>query len=114
MTEDFYCDNVLSGKIAVERVHETENVLAFRHTRPFWETHIVVIPKRHISSFLTLESSDDGLVIEMLAVIRQVANTVMRDRGAARILTNLGDYQESKHLHFHIYSGDRVRPDNPI
>jgi histidine triad (HIT) family protein len=114
MTEDFYCENVLSGKIAVERVHETENVLAFRHTRPFWETHIVVIPKRHISSFLTLESSDDGLVIEMLAVIRQVANTVMRDRGAARILTNLGDYQESKHLHFHIYSGDRVRPDNPI
>ncbi len=114
MTEDFYCDNVLSGKIAVERVHETENVLAFRHTRPFWETHIVVIPKRHISSFLTLESSDDGLVIEMLAVIRQVANTVVSDRGAARILTNLGDYQESKHLHFHIYSGDRVRPDNPI
>ena len=114
MTEDFYCDNVLSGKIAVERVHETENVLAFRHTRPFWETHIVVIPKRHISSFLTLESSDDGLVIEMLAVIRQVANTVVSDRGAARILTNVGDYQESKHLHFHIYSGDRVRPDNPI
>lgn len=114
MTEDFYCENVLSGKIAVERVHETENVLAFRHTRPFWETHIVVIPKRHISSFLTLESSDDGLVIEMLAVIRQVANTVVSDRGAARILTNLGDYQESKHLHFHIYSGDRVRPDNPI
>ena len=114
MTEDFYCENVLSGKIAVERVHETENVLAFRHTRPFWETHIVVIPKRHISSFLTLESSDDGLVIEMLAVIRQVANTVVSDRGAARILTNVGDYQESKHLHFHIYSGDRVRPDNPI
>ena len=114
MTEDFYCDNVQSGKIAVERVHETENVLAFRHTSPFWETHIVVIPKRHISSFLTLESSDDGLVIEMLAVIRQVANTVVSDRGAARILTNLGDYQESKHLHFHIYSGDRVRPDNPI
>ncbi len=114
MTEDFYCDNVLSGKIDVERVDETENVLAFRHTRPFWETHIVVIPKRHISSFLTLESSDDGLVIEMLAVIRRVADTVVADRGAARILTNLGNYQESKHLHFHVYAGDRVRPDNPI
>ena len=25
---------------------------------------------------------------------------------ACRILTNLGEYQDSKHLHFHIASGD--------
>ncbi|MBX7054883.1 MAG: HIT domain-containing protein [Pyrinomonadaceae bacterium] len=114
MIEDFYCDNVLSGRIEVERIHETANVLAFRHTRPFWEIHIVVIPKRHISSFLTLESSDDSLVLELLTAVRKVAGDVVDDCGAARILTNLGEYQESKHLHFHVYSGQRIRPDNPI
>ncbi|MBK9439383.1 MAG: HIT domain-containing protein [Chloracidobacterium sp.] len=114
MTEDFYCDSVLSGKTDVRRIRETENVLAFHHTRPFWETHIVVIPKRHISSFLSLEDSDNAIVIEMLAVIREVAAEVVEQLGAARVLTNMGNYQDSKHLHFHVYSGERLRPDQTI
>lgn len=109
MTEDFYCENVLSELIEVNRVHETENVLAFHHTRPFWETHIVVIPKRHISSLLTLEPSDNELFLELFEVIRSVAANVVAEKGAARILTNLGKYQDSKHLHFHVYSGNETR-----
>ena len=114
MSEDFYCENVLSGQIAVDKVFETENVLAYRHTRPFWETHVVVIPKRHISSLLTLEKSDGNLLVEIFSVIRQVAETIVRNSGAARVLTNLGTYQDSKHLHFHVYSGERIRPDASI
>ncbi|WP_017187750.1 HIT domain-containing protein, partial [Alkalibacillus haloalkaliphilus] len=53
MTEDFYCDEVLSGKTQVNKVLETENVLAYYHTRPFWPVHIVAIPKKHISSLIT-------------------------------------------------------------
>lgn len=112
MNEDFYCEQVLSGKIEVEKVLETENVLAYHHTRPFWETHIVVIPKKHISSLLALEKSDTELFLELFDVIKQVAAKVTEERGAARVLTNLGKYQESKHLHFHINSGERIRPDN--
>ena len=112
--EDFYCEQVLSGKTPVEKVLETENVLAFRHTRPFWETHIVVIPKKHISSLLTLEESDAALFLELFEVIRQVAGKVTEECGAARVLTNLGKYQESKHLHFHINSGEQIRRDNKV
>ncbi|MBK7705539.1 MAG: HIT domain-containing protein [Acidobacteria bacterium] len=107
--EDFYCDEVLSGKTAVRKVFETENVLAYHHTRPFWETHIVVIPKRHISSLLTLEESDSALFLELFDVIKRVADQVVAERGAARVLTNLGSYQDSKHLHFHVNSGDQLR-----
>lgn len=102
--EDFYCDQVLSGKVEVEKVHETVNVLAYRHTRPFWETHIVVIPKTHVGSLLTL--TDNELLIELLDAVKTVAAKVVHEKGAARVLTNLGDYQESKHLHFHVNSGD--------
>jgi histidine triad (HIT) family protein len=31
------------------------------------------------------------------------------EKGAVRVLTNLGRYQDSKHLHFHVYSGESVR-----
>jgi histidine triad (HIT) family protein len=112
MNDDFYCDNVLSGRVAVTKVHETEHVLAYHHTRPFWATHIVVIPKRHISSLLTLEREDDTLLAEIFEVIRQVATEVVKTSGAARVLTNLGEYQDSKHLHFHVYAGDRTDPND--
>ncbi|MFN6962392.1 MAG: HIT domain-containing protein [Pyrinomonadaceae bacterium] len=108
---DFYCVEVLSGRTPVERVYETDNVLAYHHTRPFWETHIVVIPKRHISSLLALDESDRDVLLELFDVIKKVAADVVAERGAARVLTNLGDYQESKHLHFHVNSGEQVRPD---
>lgn len=111
-TEDFYCEQVLSGKTEVEKILETENALAFYHTRPFWEVHIVVIPKRHIKSLLTLEESDAGLLAELFEVIKKVSAVVVAKHGAARVLTNLGEYQESKHLHFHINSGTQIRADN--
>jgi len=108
---DFYCDEVLSGKTEVEKVVETDNVLAYYHTRPFFETHIVVIPKRHIASLLALEESDKDLFFELFETIKTVAAQITKKRGAARVLTNLGDYQESKHLHFHVCYGKQIRPD---
>jgi len=106
MTEDFYCEEVLSGKTKVSIVRETDNVLAYHHTRPYWPTHIVVIPKRHISSLLTLPDADGPLLLEMIAVVREVATEVVAREGACRVLTNLGNYQDSKHLHWHVNSGE--------
>lgn len=107
MSSDFYCEEVLSGKTKVEKLFETENVLAYYHTRPFWETHIVVIPKTHVGSLLTIE--DDDLLIELFGVIKKVTAIVVEEKGAARVLTNLGEYQDSKHLHFHINSGEQTK-----
>jgi histidine triad (HIT) family protein len=109
MTNDFYCEEVLSGRTPVEKVVETDSVLAFRHTRPFYPVHLVVIPKRHVGSLLTLGEEDDRLLLELFEVIRQVAAQVLAEHGACRVLTNLGDYQESKHLHWHVASGQPLR-----
>lgn len=104
---DFYCEQVLRGLTPVLKVLETERVLAYHHTRPFWPVHIVVIPKTHVGSLLTLE--DRGLLEELVSVIRQVARQVVEERGACRVLTNLGEYQESKHLHWHVCWGEPLR-----
>ena len=109
MTDDFYCDEVLSGKTEVRVVRETDNVLAYHHTRPFWPAHVVVIPKRHVSSLLTLEESDSALLLELIGVVREVAHQIVSERGACRVLTNLGEYQDSKHLHWHVCSGDPLK-----
>jgi histidine triad (HIT) family protein len=90
-------------------VLETDDVLAFRHTRPFWPVHIVVVPKRHVPSLIDLGDTDEGLLHQVLAVVRQVADQVTRENGACRVLTNLGRYQDSKHLHFHVSAGEPLR-----
>ena len=106
MSDDFYCDEVLSGKTPVSIVRETDNVLAYNHTRPFWPVHVVVIPKRHVSSLLTLGENDTPLLVELLSVVRDVAREVFEEHGACRVLTNLGNYQDSKHLHWHVNFGE--------
>jgi histidine triad (HIT) family protein len=109
MTNDFYCDEVLSGGTPVRKVSETDNVLAFHHTRPFYPVHIVVIPKRHIESLLSLDKDYDNLLLELIAMIRQVAAQILEERGACRVSTNLGEYQESKHLHWHLVFGQPLK-----
>lgn len=109
MTQDFYCEEVLSGKTEVEIVIETDNVLAYHHTRPYYEHHIVVIPKIHIQSFISEEeTNDDELMLEVMQVIKKIAAGMVELTGASKIVTNLGSYQDSKHLHWHVISGERV------
>lgn len=107
MFSDFYCHEVLSGRTPVEKIFESDRVLAFHHTQPFYPTHIVVIPKQHIASLLELD--DDLLLAELFRVIRQVAAQIMAEQGACRVITNLGSYQDSKHLHWHVISGAALR-----
>ena len=104
MSEDFYCERVLSGLEAVDVVHEDEVVIAFHHTRPFFaDAHIVVAPRAHVASLLDPTAED--VLPQLLAVIRRIAAEVLEAHGAARVLTNLGRYQDSKHLHWHVYAG---------
>ena len=108
VTSDFYCDEVLSGRTQVDVVAETETVLAFHHTQPFWPVHIVVIPKVHVPSLTDLGEHEEVLM-PLLGVVRDVAASVEASHGMCRVLTNLGAYQDSKHLHFHVNSGDELR-----
>ena len=65
----------------------------------------VLIPKQHVPSLTDLGEAPVELLGELLEVVRSVAREVEAEHGAARVLTNLGEYQDSKHLHFHVNSG---------
>ncbi len=107
--DDFYCDVALRGKVPLKKEYESEHVLAFHHTRPFWPVHIVVVLKKHIASFTVLMQEDTPILLELIEVLKILAAKVEKEHGAARILTNLGEYQDSRHLHFHISSGEPLK-----
>lgn len=103
---DFYCDEAIPGNTPIEVVLETSDVLAFHHTRPYWPVHIVVVPKDHVPSLTNLGDHSEEILSRVLEVVREVAASVELEHGACRVLTNLGEYQDSKHLHFHVAYGN--------
>ena len=73
---DFYCDVALKDTASLKKEYESENVLAYHHTRPYWPVHIVVVPKKHIPSFTDRSVEDDGIIAELLHVVRTIAKKV--------------------------------------
>lgn len=110
--EDFYCDEVLPGKTVVHKLVETEHSLAFYHTRPYYEHHIIVIPKKHIQSFLTVTEKEAEILADVLKVVKEAAAILNEDYGACTISTNIGEYQSNKHMHWHVHFGQRIRDEN--
>ncbi|ALV39232.1 HIT domain-containing protein [Streptomyces sp. CdTB01] len=99
---DFYCNQVLSGLVPVEKVGETGRALAFHHTNPSYPVHIVVIPKEHVPSLTNLGNVGEDLLTEVIGLVREMAAQVEEKHGSCSVTTNLGLYQESKHLHWHV------------
>lgn len=109
---DFYCEVAIPDPGQLQVVHDDDLVLAFHHTNPGWETHIVVVPKKHIRSLTTFGPDDELTARRLLEVVHRVAAQVEADTGAAGIMTFTGDYQHSKHLHVHVRSGKEIGPYN--
>ncbi|MGB4860968.1 MAG: HIT domain-containing protein [Tepidiformaceae bacterium] len=96
---DWYCQELLTGNTPVERVFEDESVVAYWHTRPHYAHHVVVTPRYHIESLL---ECDTGTLTSLLEVVKAIGAQFIAEYGGAHVVTNLGEYQDSKHLHFHI------------
>ena len=73
---DWYCEDILSGKLDVQRVHEDDRVLAFHHPRPAAEIHVVVIPKSHVPSLLDAAALDGDLLSSMVRAIQATATSL--------------------------------------
>jgi histidine triad (HIT) family protein len=99
--------NLLAGEIPSEKVHETDNVLAFKDINPAAPTHVLVIPKEHIASAQELTTEHSTLLAEMFQVMARIASDEDLVGKGHRIVTNIGGAagQTVHHLHFHVLGG---------
>lgn len=106
---DWYCENVIHGNLEIDTVYDSPTVLAFHHTKPFWEHHIVVVPKQHIGSMASPEAKNAALISEIMHLLSDLANDFEAQFGGCHIGTNVGSYQSTKHMHWYIHAGKRIR-----
>jgi histidine triad (HIT) family protein len=101
---------IAAGEIPAKRVHEDDDLLAFEDIKPEAPVHILVIPKRHISTLNDLQSSDDGLVGAMVRRAAAIARTRGMSESGYRTVMNCNSAagQTVFHIHLHLLGGRRM------
>ena len=99
---DWYCDDVLSGKLEVDRVYEDDKVVAFHHPRPITPIHVVAVPKSHVPSLLSEEAADGELLTSMLLAIQKTAAALGLDKDGFSVTANAVSPGVTPHMHWHI------------
>jgi histidine triad (HIT) family protein len=98
---------IIAGEIPSTRVHEDDEIIAFRDIAPRAPTHILVIPRRHIASAADLTEADGPMLGRLFAATAQIARDQGITEGGYRIVTNVGTWggQTVDHLHLHLMGG---------
>lgn len=103
---------IAQHKIPSEIIYEDEEVIAFKDISPKAPVHILIVPKRHIESALTMEKEDCALVGKLIYRAGQIAREKgLKDKGF-RLVFNTGKHsgQEIDHIHLHLLGGRKLGP----
>jgi len=98
---------IVEKKIPSKTVYEDENVLAFEDLNPQAPVHILVVPKKHISTSLDIGDEDNELIGQLF----QAANKIAKKRDVAergfRLVMNCNREagQSVFHIHLHMLAG---------
>ena len=109
MEECLFC-KIIKGEIPCNKVYEDEEILAFHDINPAAPIHILVIPKKHITSLAHLKEEDEKIVGRIYTVINEIAEKNQFKEDGYRVIVNCGKNggQEVMHLHFHILAGKQL------
>ncbi|MFQ6104323.1 MAG: histidine triad nucleotide-binding protein [Candidatus Glassbacteria bacterium] len=104
--ECLFC-KITAGEIQSEIVYEDDTVVAFEDISPQAPVHILVVPKKHISTLDDLTDEDSSLAGELLIVAKELAKEKgVTDKGYRIVLNcNRGAGQTVFHIHAHLLGG---------
>ena len=101
-----FCEIAL-GRIPSRVVYEDETVLAFHDIKPEAPVHVLLIPKKHLTSLLDLGPEDDALVGSLVRRAKDLAEELGLGERGFRLVFNAGaDAGYSVfHIHLHLLGG---------
>jgi histidine triad (HIT) family protein len=105
VSDCIFC-KIVEGKIPSAKVFEDEDILAFNDINPARPVHVLVIPKKHITSLATVSPDDSPILGKILLKANEIA-VAQGSPDGFRVIINTGrvGQQEVPHLHAHIVGG---------
>jgi histidine triad (HIT) family protein len=111
MNECIFC-RIARGEIPVKFIHESDNALAFNDIDPKAPVHVLIIPRRHYSTTITMADDAPELYGELFRAAAAVARKTGVDESGFRLMlnTNADGGQEIFHVHMHLLGGEPIGP----
>ena len=110
MEDCIFC-KIAAGEIPAKVVYEDEEVVAFHDMNPEAPTHILVIPKKHISSLAEATDGDQQVLGKLLLTVKDIAAEIFPPDTGYRTVINTGAEagQSVYHIHAHLLGGRNMQ-----
>lgn len=98
---------IVNKEIPAKVVYEDDKVFAFHDINPQAPYHILVIPKKHLSTLLEISEEDKELIGHIYMTINKIAQDLGFAERGFRVVVNCKEEagQTVFHVHFHVLAG---------
>lgn len=101
---------IASKELPSEIVYEDEDYFAFKDIHPAAPVHILIIPKKHISTLDLIEPHDKELIGGLILAAKKIAQKINLSDSGYRLVFNVGKDagQTVEHIHLHLLGGKKL------
>ena len=101
---------IAKGEIPAKIVDESINAIAFNDINPQAPTHILIIPKIHISSNLDINEKNIYTLSDIVLLANRISINLCLHKTGFRWIMNTGDDggQTVEHMHLHLLAGRKL------
>ena len=101
-----FCD-IVEKKIPANVIFENDDLVAFRDIDPKAPTHVLIIPRKHVSSINDLSENETTLMGNMTLVAKEIAHKEGIAKSGYRLVMNCNNDggQTVYHIHLHLLGG---------
>lgn len=110
MSDCLFC-KIVDKEIPATILYENDYVIAFNDINPQAPYHVLVVPKKHIPSFVELTEQDHKEIMPQVFIsLQKIAKELELNDEGYRIINNCGNKggQTVGHIHFHLLGGRQL------
>ena len=98
---------ISAGDIDADIVYQSEELVGFRDLNPQAPTHVLIIPRRHISTINDIIESDAQVIGQLFVAAKEIAAQEGISEPGYRVTMNCnaGAGQSVFHVHLHLLGG---------
>jgi histidine triad (HIT) family protein len=110
MSDCIFC-KIVKGEIPCSKVYEDDKVLAFDDIHPMAPVHVIIIPKKHLSTLLDINDQNITIAGDLIIAAQKVAKIKgVAQKGFRTVINcNAEGGQVVFHLHVHVLGGRKLQ-----
>ncbi|MGD0021228.1 MAG: histidine triad nucleotide-binding protein [Smithellaceae bacterium] len=110
MSDCIFC-KIVEGKIPCAKIYEDDQMLAFDDIHPMAPVHVIVVPKKHVSTLMDIDTKSSSVANNLINAAQKVAKIKGIAAKGFRTVINCNDEggQIVFHLHMHVLGGRKLQ-----